>query len=270
LEDEAKAAADSKTFCDTNMKKAVEKRDKNKLEQEEQSATIAMRTAEKNKLAGEVDKLIDQMADLSKSLLEATELRSEEKTNNEATLAEAKEGKTAVDQAITVLQDFYSAQFLQIQEAPAASRDGKTLANSAPKLSYGGDYKGKQSASKGIIGILEVVASDFQKTLDNTASDESTAASDFTSFEKKTGDDITAKNKLKGEKQDAIKQATSAITQAKGDRKDAKDLMENALEELEKITAMCMTGQGTFAERKKQREAGCHQEGNLRSHPGKR
>jgi len=30
--------------------------------------------------------------------------------------------------------------------------------------------------------------------------------------------------------------------------------MESALEELEKITAMCLTGQGTFAERKKQRE----------------
>merc|ERR1719353_2697418 len=50
LEDEAKAAADSKSACDEDMKKAVEKRDKNKLEMEEQSANIALKTAEKNKL----------------------------------------------------------------------------------------------------------------------------------------------------------------------------------------------------------------------------
>jgi hypothetical protein len=252
LQDEAKAMADSKTFCDEGMQKAVNKRDKNKLAMEQESATIAMKIAEKKKLGDEVAKLVSEMAELSKSLLEATELRNEEKEDNRVTLADAKEGKTAVDQAIKVLNDFYGAQLLQESKGP--NRDGKTVKGSAPKLSYSGDYKGKQDASKGIIGILEVVASDFAKTISDTKSAESDAQGDFDAMEKKINDDTTAKNKLKGEKEDDIKKASSAITQAKDDKIDAETLMETALDELEKITAQCLTGEGTFAERKKQRE----------------
>lgn len=252
LQDEAKAMADSKTFCEEGMQKAVNKRDKNKLGMEQESATIAMKIAEKKKLGDEVAKLLSEMAELSKSLLEATELRNEEKEDNRVTLADAKEGKTAVDQAIEVLNDFYGAQLLQESKGP--NRDGKTVKGSAPKLSYSGDYKGKQDASKGIIGILEVVASDFAKTISDTKSAESEAQGDFDAMEKKINDDKTAKNKLKGEKEDDIKKAASAITQAKDDKIDAETLMETALDELEKITAMCLTGEGTFAERKKQRE----------------
>jgi len=253
LEDENKAAADAKSSCDEDMKKAVEKRDKNKLEMEEQSATIAMKQAEKVKLSGEVDKLQGQIADLQKSLLEATELRNEEKADNDENLEQAKAGKAAVDDAIKILQDFYSAQFLQESKGPAENRHGESVGD-APKLSYDGDYKGNQEASKGIIGILEVIASDFERTISNTEADEKTSQSDFEAFETKSTTDIDDKGKLKGEKEDAIKEAESAITKAKDDRIDADNLMNAALEELEKVTAMCMTGEGTFAERKKQRE----------------
>jgi len=253
LEDEAKAAADGKKTCDEDMKKAVEKRDKNKLEMEEQSATISIKGAEIKSLTNEVNGLSSDIAGLKKALLEASELRSEEKADNEVTLAEAEAGKKAVDDAIQVLKDFYSAQFLQESKGPA-NRDGKTLDDMAPELSYDSDYKGKQEASKGIIGILEVIASDFQKTLDDTEAAEKSAQSDFESMEKKNKDDTDAKDKLKGEKEDAIKKAKSDITDAKDSMLDAQKLMENAMEELEKVTAMCMTGEGTFAERKKQRE----------------
>lgn len=252
LEDEAKAAADSKSACDEDMKKAVEKRDKNKLEMEEQSANIALKTAERNKLRGEVDKLAQQIADLNKAKLEATELRAEEKADNEVTLDEAKAGKKAVDDAIEVLKDFYSAQFLQVSKGP--NRDGDSLKDMAPKLSYDSDYKGKQDASKGIIGILEVIASDFQRTIDNTESDEKSAQSDFETFEKDTKKDVDDKSKSKEKKEDAIKKATSDITKAKEDMSEAEKLMNNAVEQLEKVQAMCMTGEGTFEERKKQRE----------------
>jgi len=252
LQDEAKAAAASKGSCDKDMAAAVAKRDKNKLAMEDQGATIAMKNAEKLKLAGEVENISKEIAELSKAALEATELRSEEKAANAATTKEANAGKEAIDSAIKVLNDFYGANaFLQ---GPGANRDGDTVASSAPKLSYSGDYKGKQDASKGIIGILEVVQSDFQRTISNTASDESQAAGDFTAFETKNKKDSTDKTKLKGEKEDKIKSATRAITNAKDSLKDADKLMNVAVEELEKVTAMCLTGEGTFAERKKQRE----------------
>jgi len=251
LEDEAKNAADAKSNCDKDMAKAVNKRDKNKLEMEDQEATIAMKRAEKNKLGGEISKLDGEIAELQKAVLEATELRSEEKANNEVTVDDAKAGKKSIDDAIEVLKDFYSsAAFLQ---GPAKDRNGQSL-DDAPKMSYDGDYKGKQGASKGIIGILEVIASDFERTISNTESEEKSSQGDFETFEGDAKQDITDKGKLKGEKEDAVKAATDAITAAKDSMMDAEKLMETALEELEKVTAMCMTGEGTFAERKKQRE----------------
>lgn len=253
LEEEAKAEADSKTFCDEGMKKAVEKRDKNKLEMEDSDATIALKEAEKVKLAGEIKQTSKEIAELQKALLEASELRSEEKATNEVTLEEAEAGKKAVDQAITVLQDFYSGQaFIQSKKGP--NRDGETVADTAPELSYSGDYKGKQEASKGIIGILEMIASDFEKTITDTKSAESTAQTDFETFEKDTKDDIKEKTDLNSDKEDAIKEADAAIVDAKNAQESAAKLLENALEELEKLKAMCLTGEGSFAERKKQRE----------------
>jgi len=101
---------------------------------------------------------------------------------------------------------------------------------------------------------LEVIASDFQKTISDTKADEKSAQSDFESLEKKSNTDVDDKNKLRKQKEDDIKKATAAITDAKDSMKDAEELMELALEELEKVTAMCLTGEGSFAERKKQRE----------------
>merc|ERR550537_1011040 len=248
LEDEAKAAEEGKTKCDEEMTKAVESRDDNKLEMDKQDATIHLKEAEKVKLSGEVKKLNEEVAELKKAMLEATELRSEEKANNERTLEDAEAGKKAVEDAIEVLQQFY-AEFLQ----KGPDRHGQTVKD-APKLSYKGDYEGKTEASEGIIGILNVIADDFQKTIEDTKTAEETAVSEYETFEKDTNDAIDEKDKLIDTKEEDIKKATDAITEAKDALKDAEDLMNNAMEELEKVTAMCMTGEGTFEERKKQRE----------------
>jgi len=255
LEDEAKAAASTKKSCDENMKKSVEKRDKNQLEVEDQEATIAMKKAKKAKLTDDVATLTKEVSELSKSVLEATELRDEEKANNQATVLSAKSGKKAVGNAIGALNDFYGAQFLQM-EAPkkkgsAKNRDGKSVDKG---VDFNKDYKGKQGASKGVIGILETIASDFQRTISKTKSEETSSASEFKEYVKTTKKNIQTKNKLKHEHENAIKKATGDITQAKDDKSDANKLMNTAIEELEKVTAMCMTGEGTFAERKKQRE----------------
>lgn len=109
----------------------------------------------KKTLSNEIDQLNQEIADAHKSLNEATELRQEEKADNEKTLDMAKGGKEAVESAISVLKDFYDgAAFLQ--RAPDADRDGNTVSDLAPKTSFDDDYKGKQGASKGILGMLDV------------------------------------------------------------------------------------------------------------------
>merc|ERR1711934_1258493 len=170
LKEQAEAEADQKSFCDKEMAKALSNRDGEKLKMEESGATIAKKNAEKKKLVKDVADISEEIAELAKALNEATELRSDEKKDNEQTLEEAKAGKEAVEQAMKVLKEFYEG-FLQYKP-PKSDREGKTVEDRAPETSFSGDYKGKQEASKSIIGLLEVILSDFERTIDKVGIDE--------------------------------------------------------------------------------------------------
>jgi len=66
--------------------------------------------------------------------------------------------------------------------------------------------------------------------------------------------DIKEKTELNSDKKDTIDEADAAIVEAKDALESGTKLLEKAMEELEKLKAMCLTGEGSFAERKKQRE----------------
>merc|ERR1719420_2251690 len=82
LEADAAAEGDQKAWCDSEMEKATSKRDENIGNIEGDLA--AKTTAESNiaKLKEEIQQLTTEMAELSKSLNEATELRNKEKAEN--------------------------------------------------------------------------------------------------------------------------------------------------------------------------------------------
>merc|ERR1719316_531538 len=98
LEADADAEATAKTACDENMKSAIEKRDKNAADLETAGAEIDSTTAAINGLKEEVAELAADIADLNKHLLEADEMRASDKAQNEKAIADADEGKSAVDQ----------------------------------------------------------------------------------------------------------------------------------------------------------------------------
>merc|ERR1740138_799608 len=103
-------------------------------------------------------------------------------------------GKEAVEFALTTLKEFYEgAAFMQTgYTPPAAGRDGKTVGDMAPK-SFSGDYHGNQQQSKGIIGLLEVILSDFERTIDTVTSKEEEADTEFGELEDEIEKDNDAK-----------------------------------------------------------------------------
>jgi len=255
LEDQATAEADAKTYCDEELAKALSSRDEQALGTEEQTTIISEKGAEIKQLTSEVAVLSQEVADLNKALNEATELRTEEKASNEKTLEDAKAGKTAVDEAISILTAFYdSAAMLQKQKAAGPDREGNTVDDLAPKLSYEGDYKGKQDQSKGVIGLLETISSDFERTITNVEEAESSAASEYEKFESETKESSSTKEGDIEQKKKDMTAAEEAVVEAKDALASAKGLHEAALKELEKLQAMCIEGENSFAERKKQRE----------------
>merc|ERR1712230_181869 len=112
------------------------------------------------------------VAGLQKGLLEETELRNEEKAELANVDKMSDEAIESVKRALAVLQNFYSNAFLQTGKytPPNADRDGNVMGDMAPKV-FEKEYHASQKESKGIIGILEVILSDFERTEAKTEAD---------------------------------------------------------------------------------------------------
>jgi len=249
LEADAEAEAEQKSFCDIEMKKAIGTRDEQSIEIEKETAVIAAKGAEKKHLEDEIRELSKELSELRKALKEATELRASERKANEETISAATEGKEAVEMALQVLNEFYGNAFLQTAYVPPSSdRNGKTVGDLAPKTSFDGDYQGNQGASKGILGMLEVIITDFERTVDTVTDEEEHDQGEFEDFEKDSNDSIEAKEDEKTANEDDVAAAEEAITDAKDNLNDANGLRDAAKKELTKLKPMCVEGAETYAQ----------------------
>jgi len=267
LEEEAAEEADVKAWCDDNMATATSDRDTAQMEIEKLNALMAEKNALKDSLAEDITTLSTEISDLTKGLNEETVLRETEKDENDKTLAEAQAGLAAVEGAIEVLNAFYNpGSFIQKQApsntaegyerfvAEGAGSDGKTVDDMAPGAGDMGEYGGKKDASNSIIGLLEVIKSDFENTISKTTTDEEAAVAAYEDFKSETETSIGDKGTLKDTKTDDKTTAELDITQAEADLKLQKEDLDNALDELEKLKPVCVDSGMSWEERTARRE----------------
>jgi len=167
LEEEAAAEAGHKAWCDKELHD-------NKVKRDEEKSAVDGLTAAKEKLDGEIAALAKDLSDLAaaqaaltKAVKEATEIRAKEKEENLSTIKDAKEAQEAVDQALVVLKEFYAKQALFLQEGQV------------PEMKA---YKGQGGAAGGVVGMLEVILSDFARLEAETTADEKQAANEYDNF----------------------------------------------------------------------------------------
>merc|ERR1719230_154670 len=106
--------------------------------------------------------------------------------------------------ALSILKEFYEGAaeaLLQKYVPPNSDREGNTVGDLAPEV-FDTKYKGAQAEGGGIIGILEVILSDFERTIAVTTEEEQMAQQDFEEFEADTKADIELKEKDIKEKED--------------------------------------------------------------------
>merc|ERR1712008_594706 len=188
---EAANEANQKGWCDKATKDAEQKRDY----AAEEIATLNSEMAELEAL---IDKLTVELADLAKAIKEledarekAEKERKEEKTDNAATVADASAGLSAIDQAIDIISKFYKSAKkekvdLSLTQGPA---------DDAPDAGFdiGEAYTGAQSESGGIIGMMEVMKSDFERTISETEAAEAQAEEEHLEFMTETGKSLAEK-----------------------------------------------------------------------------
>jgi predicted nucleic acid-binding Zn-ribbon protein len=254
LEADAESEATQKGFCDKKMKAATEKRDAANAAIEVAVSEISKLTNLKAQLESEVQDLKQAIADNLKALNEATELRESEKEENSVTIETAKEGQAAVELALSILKQFYENAFIQTGYTPPnADREGLTVADRAPET-FSGSYHGNQDASKGIIGLLDVILSDFERTVSTTEDEEKTSQTAFATFEKDVKADNAAKEKEIKTKEGEIATAKDDLVEQGEDKDDATKLLEDSKAELKKLKPLCVEGEETYAQRVEKRE----------------
>jgi len=253
LKAEALAEADQKSFCDKEMGSATQNRDKQASSMESISTTIDSTSTDITMLKKDIASLAEEIAGLNKALTEMTDLRQSEKAQNQKAVTDAEAGSAAVNQAITILTNFYGLLQTQKYVPPKADRQGQTVGDLAPDT-FSGKYDGKVAESKGIIGLLQVIASDFDRTAATTKTTEEAQAAAFTKQSEEINGQISSKEATQTTKEASLKTKEAEVIDLKDNLRDATKLHSEALQTLESLKSSCVDAAESWEERKMHRE----------------
>merc|ERR1719150_757728 len=187
-------------------------------------AELGALESKKEELEMGIEELEEAIPKAKKTLEETAKLRKEEKEENLKIISDAGEGKESVGEAITILKEFY-----------AKAQKAKMLLQASPVdedtdgPGFKGSYKGSQEASTGIIGLLEVIKSDFDRTARKTLQAEKKAQADFVEFDRTSRVDIKSKETQLEIDKEELKATKSAIDRTVEDMKTNQKLLDGAL-----------------------------------------
>jgi len=249
---EAANEANQKGWCDKATKDAEQKRDYSAEE-------IATLNSEMAELEALIDKLTIELAELKKAIDELTEAReraekerTEEKAENEATVVEAQAGLSAIEQAIDIISKFYKSA--KKEEVDLSLVQGP--ADNAPDAGFdiGESYTGAQSESGGIIGMMEVMKSDFERTISETEGAEAQAEEEHLEFMTETGKSLAEKNVAVEERSAQKDDASEKLEKADDSLDEQTKILETTIQELLDLKPVCVDTGMSYNERVARRE----------------
>jgi len=245
LMEEANEESEHKGWCDTELSTNEQTRKEKTEAVETLHAEIDQLEASIAKLTEDIAELATAVADLDKAMSEATELRGEEKAKNAETVADAQAAQTAVAQALTVLKEFYSKAgeaTALLQQQPAA-----------PEI-FDSPYQGMQSENGGVVGMLEVIESDFARLEADTKSAEVTAQKEYDEFMTDSKVDKSKKTKDIEHKTAKKQNEKQAVTSNKQDLEGTQKELDAALTYFDKLKPSCVDAGVSYEDRVSRRK----------------
>jgi len=236
LLEEANEEAEHKGWCDTELSTNEQTRNEKTTAVETLHSEIDELQASIAKLTHSITELTQAVADLDSAVAEATKNREEEKTKNTETITDAQEAQTAVAQAVTVLKEFY---------AKAAE---STALVQQPEV-FDTAYKGNQAESGGVIGMLEVIQSDFARLEAETKAAEDQGQKEFDMFMSDSAVDKAQKSKDIEHKTDKKQNEEQTVQEKKTDLESTQKELDAALAYYEKLKPSCVDSGVSYEDR---------------------
>jgi len=226
LMEEAADEAEHKGWCDTELGTNEQIRKEKTDAVEVLHAEIDELNASIAKLTEDLAGLVKAIASLDEAMLKATTLRQEEKATNKATIKDAKAAQKAVAKALVVLKDFYAKA--------GEATDG---------------YEGNSAGAGGVVGMIEVIESDFQRLEADTTAAEEAAQKEYDSFMADSKADKAAKETGIERKNTKKQDQNQALTVAKEDLAGTQKELEAALGYFDKLKPSCIEAGVSYEDR---------------------
>jgi len=240
LMEEANEEAEHKGWCDTELST-------NEQTRKEKTEAVERLHAEIDELQASIAKLTEEISDLTKAIAEldaamakATTIRQDEKAKNTETIKDSQDAQTAVAQALTVLKEFYA----KAGEATALLQQHPE----APEI-FDAPYKGMQSENGGVIGMLEVIQSDFARLEAETKAAEATAQKEYDEFMTDSEVDKAQKTKDVEHKTAKKQDQEQALTEKSADLEGTQKELDAALAYFDKLKPSCVDAGVSYDDR---------------------
>lgn len=243
--------ATKQAWCEGEMTTNKKTREEKSDEVEDMQASIDKVKSVIESLGSEVATLSGSIKETGAAIAEATALRTREKNNNTATIADAKAAQAAVAQAMSVLNEFYA-------KAGQATALLQTKAHQPIPQAFDGAgekaYQGMGAQSGGVIAMMEVIQSDFARLEAETSSAEASAAADYEEFMNDSKQDQLVKEKDVEHTNEQKEREVQKLAEKTGDLGAIQKELDAALEYYESLKPKCADAEASYEEQKRLRE----------------
>merc|ERR1719353_851223 len=235
LQEEADEA-NHKGWCDTEISKTLKDRDYRLRDITDLHSSIEKLNARKEKLNLTKTELTEEIATLEEDPANQTAERADEKAEHEQTIADGEEGLEAIKEAIDILDHFYKAAGKAfVQQSPE---------DEMPDAGFDDTYKGSQGASTGILGMMEVIMGDFERTIKETTAAEEQAKRDFIEYERETKMSIAAKKNALEATTTELTEVMDQLSTAGDELRTQQELLDTAVKTWEELLPGCVADPG--------------------------
>jgi chromosome segregation ATPase len=238
LEAEASADATEKAYCDEQIAKTQAKKDDLDSDIAKLTSKIDQAAAKSAGLKSDVKELQGQLAALAKEQAEMDQIRQESHADYVQAKADLELGLSGVRKALGVLRDYYGSAAAMLQQ-PAKPEH----------------FEKATGAADSIVGILEVVESDFATNLAKEESQEDSASS---TYEKTTQSNKIRTAEMEQDvkyKSQEAKSLDKSVSELSSDRSSANTELDAVMEYYGQIKARCIAKPETYEARKQRRQA---------------
>jgi len=217
------------------------------------NSEMAKLEAKRDQLTADLDTLSKELAEVKDAEAKAVAEREAEKMENGATITEAQEGLDALNLCIDLLDKFYKTA---AKEKVDLSLAQASPPEDAPDAGFGNGeaYMGAQSESGGVLGMLEVMKSDFMRTVEETQVEELKAEQEHLEFMTESGKSLATKEEAESQKKEQLSDTVSKLGEAETSLNSHSTILQSTIKELMELKPVCISTGMTYEDRVSRRE----------------